>query len=133
MIKIIFIITITILQTYAGLFGDTEEKKRIAKKRLELALTLKQNPKIQTLRKENTYIEKILRKHHIDYKTIIQTKIRDHKIKKITNPLLVTEEEEIKTLEQINQELKRLLEVNYIDYKAKKHTKKKINITITNK
>ncbi len=137
-VSTLLFITSTLI--YAGLFGDTKEEQRIGKENLTKAIMGKQDPRIQTISRENEYLKKILRKHHIDYKTIINAKKRAHQIKNITNRLTTPEAEQVKALQQINKELIRLLEVNYIDYKLpkrdpkitkEKHKKQKLNIIIT--
>ncbi len=124
--KIFILLVILTFSINAGLFGDTEEEQRIGKENLTKAIMGKQDPRIQALNRENNYLKKILRKHNIDYKTIINTKKRGGKIKNITQQLITPEKEQIKALEQINKELKRLLNANNISYKSSKNTPRKM-------
>lgn len=116
--------------TTAGIFGDTDEERKIASKRMGTILYGKD--KTLNLRKENYQIKKLLKNKHINYEYPLKTMRAKNDIKEVNNRFTITEEEEIKILKKENEELKRLMTVNYISFDKKESIKDNKNKPVIN-
>ena len=134
--KIILGLLISNILSFAGLFGDTDEEREIAKKRMTNMVIFGGNKEVLEIKKENYKIKKTLKKHHINYEHTLKIMRNKEKIQEIKNSFIITEKKEIEILKKENKELKRLLKVNYISTKEtvnKKEKKSRLNIEVKEK